>query len=273
MVVSLVYLLFRRALAVAALRSRSREFKELEIVVLRHELAVLRRQVARPRLEKTDRVFLAAASRLLSGAGWQSFFVRPETLLGWHASSCGGGGPVTGGDPGGQGSRTRSARWWCVLRVRTRAGAISGSSVSSQELPPCLGRPPRGGLDPAAGSTRQCWPRSGYRVRRARPGSGGSPNPGSPGPAARSAPADRRRLRACRAVDADRSNVAPRGRGASDGSSPAARTDCPTAHAEASGPVRPGTSDRLAAAWPVRLPTKHREFVTQNEYLDLVRGV
>jgi hypothetical protein len=39
MVVSLVYLLFRRALAVAALRPRSREFKELEIVVLRHELA------------------------------------------------------------------------------------------------------------------------------------------------------------------------------------------------------------------------------------------
>jgi putative transposase len=55
--VSLVYLLFRRALAVAALRVRSHEFKELEIVVLRHELAVLRRQVARPRLTATDRVF------------------------------------------------------------------------------------------------------------------------------------------------------------------------------------------------------------------------
>lgn len=42
LVVSLLYLLFQRALAVAALRLRSREFKELEIVVLRHELAVLR---------------------------------------------------------------------------------------------------------------------------------------------------------------------------------------------------------------------------------------
>jgi putative transposase len=82
--ISLVYLLFRRALAVAALRLRSREFKELEIVVLRHELAVLRRQVARPRLEEPDRVFLAAASRLLGRTSRPSFFVRPDTLLGWH---------------------------------------------------------------------------------------------------------------------------------------------------------------------------------------------
>jgi hypothetical protein len=84
LVVSLLYLLLRRALAVAALRLRSREFKELEIVVLRHELAVLWRQVSRPRLEESDRVFLAAASRILSGTSWRSFLVRPDTLLGWH---------------------------------------------------------------------------------------------------------------------------------------------------------------------------------------------
>jgi putative transposase len=68
---------------VAALRLRSREFKELEIVVLRHELAVLRRQISRPRLDERDRVFLAAAGQLL-GRGTKSFFVRPDTLLGWH---------------------------------------------------------------------------------------------------------------------------------------------------------------------------------------------
>jgi putative transposase len=83
LVVSLLYLLFRRALAVASLRLRSREFKELEIVVLRHELAVLRRQISRPRLDEPDRVFLAAAGQLL-GRGTKSFFVRPDTLLGWH---------------------------------------------------------------------------------------------------------------------------------------------------------------------------------------------
>jgi putative transposase len=84
LLISLVYLLFLRALAVAALRFRSREFKELEIVVLRHELAVLRRQVERPRLEDPDRVFLAAASRLLGRTRRRSFFVRPDTLLAWH---------------------------------------------------------------------------------------------------------------------------------------------------------------------------------------------
>ena len=82
MVVSLLYLLFQRALAVAALRLRSREFKELEIVVLRHELAGLRRQLARPQLDDRDRMFLAAARRLLSRGSWPSFFIRPDTLLG-----------------------------------------------------------------------------------------------------------------------------------------------------------------------------------------------
>jgi hypothetical protein len=84
LVASLLYLLFRHALAVAALRLRSREFKELEIVVLRHGLAVLRRQICHPRLDESDRVFRAAASRLLGRASRPSFFVRPDTLLGWH---------------------------------------------------------------------------------------------------------------------------------------------------------------------------------------------
>jgi hypothetical protein len=58
---SLCYLVCRCVLQLVFLRPRSREFKELEIVVLRHELAVLRRQTRRPRLTTCDRVFLAAA--------------------------------------------------------------------------------------------------------------------------------------------------------------------------------------------------------------------
>lgn len=74
----------RSFLQLFALSFRSNEFKELEIVVLRHELAVLRRQVARPDIRLAERAFLAAASRRLPRAGWRSFFVTPDTLLRWH---------------------------------------------------------------------------------------------------------------------------------------------------------------------------------------------
>jgi putative transposase len=78
------YLAFRCVLQLVLLRPRSTEFKELEIVVLRHQLAVLRRQADRPQLTKSDRVFLAAASRLLPRSRWPSFLVTPATLLRWH---------------------------------------------------------------------------------------------------------------------------------------------------------------------------------------------
>src|SRR6266545_7863492 len=81
---SLCYLAFRCVLQLVFLRRRSEEFKELEIVVLRHELSVLRRQTRRPQLTMIDRVFLAAASRLLPRSRWQSFLVKPTTLLRWH---------------------------------------------------------------------------------------------------------------------------------------------------------------------------------------------
>jgi transposase InsO family protein len=81
---SFCYVVLRRVLQLAALRFRSEDFKELEIVVLRHELAVLRRQAGRPELLSADRVFLAAASRLLPRASWRSFVVTPATLIRWH---------------------------------------------------------------------------------------------------------------------------------------------------------------------------------------------
>jgi hypothetical protein len=52
--------------------------------VLRHQLAVLRRQVARPRLKPADRALLAALSRAPPRACWSCFLVKPETLLRWH---------------------------------------------------------------------------------------------------------------------------------------------------------------------------------------------
>jgi putative transposase len=85
--VSFCYLVLRRLLQLVALRVRSNEWKELEIVVLRHELAILRRQTRRPAMAVPDRLFLAAASRLLPRARWPSFIVTPATLLRWHRRS------------------------------------------------------------------------------------------------------------------------------------------------------------------------------------------
>jgi transposase InsO family protein len=81
---SLCYLVVRRVLQLAVLRLRSNDLKELEIVVLRHELAILRRRTRRPAMTGTERLFLAAASRLLLRARWRSFIVTPATLLRWH---------------------------------------------------------------------------------------------------------------------------------------------------------------------------------------------
>jgi putative transposase len=78
------YLALRCLLQLAFLRPRSEQSKDLEIVVLRHQLAVLRRQVERPQLTSADRALLAAASRLLPRSRWTSFLVTPTTLLRWH---------------------------------------------------------------------------------------------------------------------------------------------------------------------------------------------
>lgn len=81
---SFIYLALRRSLELILLCCRSADAKEIEILVLRRELAVLRRQHPRPRLQPTDRALLAALSRLLPRARWPSFLVHPETLLRWH---------------------------------------------------------------------------------------------------------------------------------------------------------------------------------------------
>ena len=58
--------------------------KDLEILVLRHQLKVLLRKVGRPKLRSFDRALLAAASRILPRDRWSTFFVTPQTLLRWH---------------------------------------------------------------------------------------------------------------------------------------------------------------------------------------------
>lgn len=83
-ILSVVYLLVRRLLELAVLLGRSEASKEIEILVLRQELAVLRRQVPRARHQRPDRLLLVALSRLLPRSRWTVFAVTPQTVLRWH---------------------------------------------------------------------------------------------------------------------------------------------------------------------------------------------
>src|SRR6266516_6906604 len=85
MVLSFVYWSLRRLLELVVLRRRSEREKEIEILLLRHQLRVLQRQVPRPRLTQADRALLAVFSRVLARRAWRrSLFVTPATLMRWH---------------------------------------------------------------------------------------------------------------------------------------------------------------------------------------------
>ena len=73
MFLSLAYLLIRTLLKLLVPDGRGEAAKDLEIVVLRHQLSVLRRQTKRPRFRLSDRAFLAAAARRLPRDRWERF--------------------------------------------------------------------------------------------------------------------------------------------------------------------------------------------------------
>jgi putative transposase len=84
MTLRLLYMLFCQVLRWLALLTRSSAAKNAELLVLRHEVAVLRRQVTRPQLDWADRAVLAGLARLLPRPSWRGMLVQPATLLRWH---------------------------------------------------------------------------------------------------------------------------------------------------------------------------------------------
>ena len=78
------YRLVRLVLDLQVLRGRRDRSKDLEILVLRHQLAVLKRQHPHPRFEPEDRAILTALARGLGRERWSIFLVRPDTILRWH---------------------------------------------------------------------------------------------------------------------------------------------------------------------------------------------
>lgn len=134
-IISILYRATRALLAVPAVLLRRDTAKDTELLVLRHESAVLRWQLSGPvRYELADWLWLAALSSLIPRRRWSGVFpVTPGTLLAWHR------GLIAGKwDYSGRRRRTalprppRSRSWFCVWRRRARGGATGGSSGSSR---------------------------------------------------------------------------------------------------------------------------------------------
>src|SRR4051794_12572048 len=85
MALQLLYLIALRVFGWIALLGRSQASKDVEMLVLRHQLMVLRRQVTAPRPSWVDRAILSALARLLPRSHRSRLFVTPPTLLRWHA--------------------------------------------------------------------------------------------------------------------------------------------------------------------------------------------
>jgi putative transposase len=159
----LVYLALCRSFELFALLTRGDAAKDLEILVLRHQLTVLQQQTSRPKLEPADRALLAAISRVLPRERWSCCFVTPETLRRWHRRLVAGRWT----DPRGQGRpplddgvqqlivrlARENPRWATSASGASYSGSVCGSQ-RPPSAPPCTAtgstrhrgaRPPRGG--------------------------------------------------------------------------------------------------------------------------------
>ena len=123
----LLYLIFVRILGLVLLMGRASSTKDVELLVLRHEVTVLRRANPRPRLDWADRAIFAAFMRRLSPTLRGRRLVTPGTILRWHPASCAAGGP-TQTCPDGRRSTTCSPRWWSAWRA---GGLLLGPAARS----------------------------------------------------------------------------------------------------------------------------------------------
>jgi putative transposase len=159
----LAYLMLCRSVQLMVLLARGDAAKTLEVLVLRHQLTVLRRQVPRLKLEPADRALLTAVSRVLPRARWSCFLVKLETLLCWHRRLVAGTWTYphrqTGRPPLGQDIQlliVRLAREnpsWGYQRIRGELQHL-GVQVSATAIRTTLRRH---GLDPAPRRASSSW--------------------------------------------------------------------------------------------------------------------
>jgi hypothetical protein len=145
MAFSFLYLAVRALLDALVRSRRGLDVKDVELLVLRHELAILRRQVDRPKLELADRAPLAAAAVHLPRPQRTVLLVTPRTLVRWHralvrrklapASWPGWPAAFVGGDPG-----AGTAPGAGEPRLGSpRGSAASCASLASRSRPPASG--------------------------------------------------------------------------------------------------------------------------------------
>jgi putative transposase len=84
MAVKLIYQMFAKLLSWMVLHAQPDTANEIEILVLRHQLAVLQRRTPRPRISWSDRAVIAALARLLPARRRRGFLITPATILRWH---------------------------------------------------------------------------------------------------------------------------------------------------------------------------------------------
>jgi hypothetical protein len=167
----LAYLTLCRAVQLLTQLARGDAAKDLELLVLRHQLIVRRHQTPRPRLEPADRTLLAAISRVLPRTRWSCFFVKPETRRRWHRRM------VAGTDLPTPRTRTtadgprRSAANPPAGHREPALGATNPSRANSYAWGPRPRQPRSGRYFAATGWTqpRAAQPRRGGRSYASRP--------------------------------------------------------------------------------------------------------
>ncbi len=129
MAFGLVYLILVRVLSWLALLTRYDAAKDVEILTLRHEVAVLRGTNSRPTLTWLDRAVLSALARLLPAQLRQLRLVSPRTLLRWHAQLVTRRWTYPHRRPGRPPTSEAIRPWCCASPRRIPVGAIDGCAV------------------------------------------------------------------------------------------------------------------------------------------------
>jgi putative transposase len=156
------YRLVRLVIELLVLRGRNDRSKDVEVLMLRHQLAVLHRQLPRPRFDPTDRALLTALARGLGRERWSVLLVKPDTILAWHRRLVANhwtyphrpGRPSTAAETRRIVMRlARENPTWGYRRIHGELARL-GITIAASTVWAIL---KRAGIDPAPGRNSESW--------------------------------------------------------------------------------------------------------------------